>query len=957
MNNEWPQLLPTLVQLCADADVTHRRTSMRILLSLTTSLPTQLASVFAEFAPLLARGLADSDLKVRFSALLATGEMTIALTTPADGELMRSLIPAMLEVVEACLAAGLEDETCQALEPLAMLVESSLRLLAGDALPHLINFLLRINSSPLPRLIRQTALSVVEFIARCETKRVVKLNLVPAIVQGVFAMSAEPPNEDDEDDDGDSALSSHKMACHLLDQLCQELPVAVMLPLCVEHVQAFASGTTEQRHAMLGAVAVMADGCGEELSQQLNVLLPMVLSHLHYDDLRVRISAFVCVAHFAEHLSPNILDYADQVVPALLLGLSEPTIRVRDACVYALRNFIDTMSDTDAAAYVPPVAEKLIAMLQAAGNDYATMEFLMSALCACANVGKEYFLPYADATLRLTMDALRLDDDSDPAAMGLRSQSTEAISILCIVVGKERMAPHLDEIFEKVFSGIGLDDPELTAASYSFFANMADALKADLAPLLDTIVGCMVSSLVKPTPGYDGHLEHSDSEDDEDDMAGFAELENEDGSLSGGGSVLTEKTAAARSIGPLMIHVGPAFAPHVDVVLRVLCTQLGHRYDELRGESLASLAQLCVYMQRLRPPATHWSKGPGAQSPLAHETMEVVKVVFPFAIGGLLGDPVQRNAARAAIALRELLDELGPAVCEEYLGRIVTAIGGMLKGNGACQVSADAHDDSDDIESGRDIELFDACWDVLIACANCIGSAFEPYMRTSFVAQLLRFMHPKYPPAFGGLALGALHDIILAMGCEMATNADAILDAVIFGLQQEVDILKVNAAVLAGVIVQQGGAPGRARALDVLAGLQPYFAGGAGVSQLAFDNACGAVGRIVGALPTELPLAQLLPVWLASLPVREDEDERNNALLGLLTLAEANGAALLPFAGEVARIASFEVTNEHVRPELRTALQQLVAALAQQEQAAPLVQEALARLEPERRATLQAMLQ
>jgi ribosomal protein S20 len=59
----------------------------------------------------------------------------------------------------------------------------------------------------------------------------------------------------------------------------------------------------------------------------------------------------------------------------------------------------------------------------------------------------------------------------------------------------------------------------------------------------------------------------------------------------------------------------------------------------------------------------------------------------------------------------------------------------------------------------------------------------------------------------------------------------------------------------------------------------------------------------------------------------------------------------------VARIAAYEVANETVKPELRTALQQLVAALAQQEQAAVLVQEAMARLDAERRATLQACLQ
>jgi hypothetical protein len=61
----------------------------------------------------------------------------------------------MFKVVENCLNAGLEDETCDALEVFVMLVESPLPILEGDMLSTLVHFMLKVATSPLPRTIRQ----------------------------------------------------------------------------------------------------------------------------------------------------------------------------------------------------------------------------------------------------------------------------------------------------------------------------------------------------------------------------------------------------------------------------------------------------------------------------------------------------------------------------------------------------------------------------------------------------------------------------------------------------------------------------------------------------------------------------------------------------------------------------------------------------------------------------------
>lgn len=63
---------------------------------------------------------------------------------------------------------------------------------------------------------------------------------------------------------------------------------------------------------------------------------------------------------------------------------------------------------------------------------------------------------------------------------------------------------------------------ELRQCGYTFFANVASLLGADFAPLLGPVVAYCLGSIDRPTSGFEGELEHSDSEDDGDEEAGDA---------------------------------------------------------------------------------------------------------------------------------------------------------------------------------------------------------------------------------------------------------------------------------------------------------------------------------------------------------------------------------------------------------------------------------------------------
>jgi hypothetical protein len=267
---------------------------MKIFQSLTLRLGGSFALRFDEFgSQVLARGLTDSDAHVQLSALVALGDL-INYLEPEQAPTLVALFPTMFAVVESLLNAGLEDESCDALEAFIQLVESPLNVLEGELLGTLIAFMLKISASPLPKSIRQSAMSIVEFAVMCQPKRAVRMDLVEPIVDGLFLMLSEPPSNDDlaemaadraqrhataasshhDDDDsvpteedeiagdGSSSLSSYKCACHILQGMATELPRSAILPAVAARVSAHMSGSVRQRRAALGALAMVSCVCG-----------------------------------------------------------------------------------------------------------------------------------------------------------------------------------------------------------------------------------------------------------------------------------------------------------------------------------------------------------------------------------------------------------------------------------------------------------------------------------------------------------------------------------------------------------------------------------------------------------------------------------------------------------------------------------------------------------------------
>ncbi len=113
------------------------------------------------------------------------------------------------------------------------------------------------------------------------------------------------------------------------------------------------------------------------------------------------------------------------------------------------------------------------------------------------------------------------------------------------------------------------------------------------------------------------------------------------------------------------------------------------------------------------------------------------------------------------------------------------------------------------------------------------------------------------------------------------------------------------------------------------------------------DNACGTVARMIAAKYSNLPLQQILPVLLSTLPLREDFDE-NETVYGAICmlLAEGNSVAashMRDILSVFARALKSSKTQEKVKNGIVGVLrgiaekhasqwQQVVKSLSQEEQ-------------------------
>ena len=867
------------------ADELQRELALVVFLSLTDELGDVLRPHFGTLAAVFATALSDSSPLVRTAALRAIGALAAQVQTPAETAAVGALVPGMIAVCRAALAAG--DEDCAGLlfSVLDDMVESPAPLLAGS-LQAVVELVVGVaTDARLSASIRASALGLVAWIAQYKPRTLLKLRLVAPLLSALCPLCADVYNDEagEEDEERVEAEAVPAIACQALDTMATKLPSKHVLPT----VLAFASANLNSpepaaRRAGLSALAYAVEGCAGALRAQAAELAPFAAAALRDPTPEVRTAAALVLGQLAEHCSPAVLDAHAAVMPALLAALAESPTESAKRILYALDTWMDCLESDDLAPYLPGFCALLVSLLDNQAAPLKLKELALSAAASAAAAAGQAFHPFLPQLMPRLQMCLVLTEDT---YLNLRSRALECFAMLLTAPGaREVFSPLFADAMAAAASGFApeLDFSELREYGHVFFAAAASTAGPDFAPWLQGVIQHAFASLDLD----DGVTFDSDS-DDADGASDDGDDERRVRNLSVRTGVLDEKASAARALGEYARLCGTAFTPFVTDVLPVLLRLASYFHENVRAQSFESIGR-CV------------ENASASDAPLPPAVLnEVMEALASAAHDDDDKSAVAMAMEASAAVLRKTSKDAIPL---EHLFKLSDAALGVLTRKAACQAEAEGDSDagSDEEADAEDEEevLMAALSELLPALATVMDhNIFLPRFSEHFKALMSRG-RASAPEGERAEVSAILVQVALALGAAAAPCAPVAMPFVLRELASKDSGNRRNAVFLAGVLIQAGGASA-AQHLQALLPVMAPLISDAEPDAAVRDNAASALTRILvsGALVGDS--REVMLALLAALPLREDMEEAETTYGNLCALLRRGDPALAPFVPRI----------------------------------------------------------
>lgn len=186
------------------------------------------------------------------------------------------------------------------------------------------------------------------------------------------------------------------------------------------------------------------------------------------------------------------------------------------------------------------------------------------------------------------------------------------------------------------------------------------------------------------------------------------------------------------------------------------------------------------------------------------------------------------------------------------------------------------------------------------------------------------------------MVLGAIGEIITGLDAGVTQFTQPLLVVLSRSLQDPDAEVRSNAAFASGVLIENSEVDLTSQFTPLWKALQPFFAVGPDCSKdegTARDNAVGCVARMIQKSSTALPLAEVLPTFFGSLPLRFDALENKAAYNAIFALFERHSDVVMPHVDHLLSVFAYNLDPSRADdlPEVtRERLQQLIGALYNQ---------------------------
>ncbi|ODQ55945.1 putative importin subunit beta-4 [Saitoella complicata NRRL Y-17804] len=925
----WNDLPAFLSQAATSQKASDREVGVYILYTLFETIESIFTERMGDLFALFGRTIQDPEsLEVRSTTLLAMGKVSEIL----DGEdkhsvkMFREILPSMVNVLQEVIQAGDEAAARNAFEVFNTLLILDPQLIAKHV-ADLVNFMVQLaQSKEIDETFRCMALSFIMTCVRFKRSKLQKLNLGPALTLALLQICTEEDSPTPEDD------CPSRLAFRTIDQLATSLPPsAVMAPLMNAIPQYFNNADPGHRKAALTAVAVAVEGSVDFVSNQLDVILPLVKQGLADSENVVRRAGLLLLGQLAEELPDIISAQHSDFIPLVFAIMATSGEDVATSACNALDALLEGLKKDDIVGYLPRLMERLCAVLQS-GAATSVKLTVAAAIGSAAHAAEDEFVPYFEMTMKSLEPYLGLKSE-DSEEMDLRGVVTDTIGSVAGAVGKERFGPFADIVVKLAHEGMNIGNPRVRECSFCFFAIMARVYGADFAPFLEYIVPDLIKSCEQEEHedlvGEDGTINLGGEDDDDEDGLG---------NLGVNSAIAMEKEIAGDAMGEIFAHTKHAFMPYFEKCTEALMGLTTHFYEGVRKAAFGSLwrfvSTLNVMMSQGQP---EWTPGIAAANSMHPDVAKIATMVRNLTLQEWEDEDEKMVVTEICRNIADCVRTAGPGVLGNDLERIATATLKILNKQHTCQIDNDYEDgvldNDEDGPLGDDEDtaeydqlLVDSAFDIVIALSYALGEEFQSAFGT-FLPSMLKYYDAKRSNAERAMTVAGVGECAGGLKAGITPYTAPMFKLFNAGLEDPDAEVRSNSAYAVGLLVYSSNEDLSSQYMSVLKKLQPFFEGEN--HRNGKDNAIGCVARMIMKNAAAVPLPQVLPHLVANLPLENDFQENTPVYNMIIQLYRTNDAIVMGLTGQLLPVLASVLAkaDEQLKPKVKEELVELVRAL------------------------------
>ncbi|CAL8275440.1 unnamed protein product [Arctogadus glacialis] len=718
-----------------------------------------------------------------------------------------------------------------------------------------------------------------------------------------------------EEDDFDSNAVAGESA---LDRIACGLGGKIVLPMIKQHIMTMLQNPDwKYRHAGLMALSAIGEGCHQQMEAILSEIVSFVLLFCSDPHPRVRYAACNAIGQMATDFAPTFQKkFHDKVISALLQTMEDQTNpRVQAHAAAALINFTEDCPKSLLVPYLESLVQHLHVIMVAKLQELIqkgtklVLEQVVTSIASVADTAEEKFVPYYD----LFMPSLKhiVENAVQKELRLLRGKTIECISLIGLAVGKEKFMPDASAVMQLLlktqtdFNDLEDDDPQISYM-ISAWARMCKILGKEFQQYLPVVMGpLMKTASIKPEVAL---LDTQDMENiSEDDGWEFVNLGDQQsfGIKTAG---LEEKATACQMLVCYAKELKEGFVEYTEQVVKLMVPLLKfYFHDDILTPLTSDLPS--------DPPRPPWVVSHVESMPLLLECARVRGPDYLTQMWHFMCDALIKSIGTEpdSDVLSEIMHAF--AKCVELMGdgclntEHFEELGGILKGkleehfkNQELRQAKRQDEDYDEQveetlqdEDENDVYILTKVSDILHSVFSAYKEKVLPWFE-QLMPLIVQLICPSRPWADRQWGLCIFDDVVEHCSPTSFKYADLFLRPMLQSLVDASPEVRQAGAYGVGVMAQYGGESYRpfcTEAIALLVGAIQAAESRSKENVNATENCISAVGKVMRFRPECANVTEILPHWLAWLPLNEDKEEAAHTFDFLCDLIESNNPIVL----------------------------------------------------------------